>query len=64
MYFASSLWEVFEISNDSVASFDSEFSLGIVDCKLESVKEYSDIFDYILSNYCVLLVEGGNYVGI
>ena len=45
-------------------TFDSEFSLGIVDCKLESVKEYSDIFDYILSNYCVLLVEGGNYVGI
>ena len=45
-------------------TFDSEFSLGIVDCKLKSVKEYSDIFDYILSNYCVLLVEGGNYVGI
>lgn len=45
-------------------TFDSEFSLGYVDCKLESVKEYSEIFDYIINNYCVLLVEGGEYVRI
>lgn len=45
-------------------TFDSEFSLGVVDCKLESVKEYNEIFDYILDNYCTLLVKGGEYVGI
>ena len=45
-------------------TFDSEFSLGFVDCKLESVKEYSDIFDYIMNNYSVKLVEGGEYVRI
>lgn len=45
-------------------TFDDEFSLGVVDCKLESVKEYTEIFDYILDKYCVLLVEGGEYVGI
>ena len=45
-------------------TFDSEFSLGVVDCKLESVKEYTDIFNYIVDNYSTLLVEGGEYVGI
>lgn len=45
-------------------TFSSEFSLGIVDCKIESVNEYSDIFDYILDNYSVKLVEGGEYVRI
>ena len=45
-------------------TFSSEFSLGIVDCKLESVKIYTDIFNYIKENYCILLVEGGEYVRI
>ena len=43
-------------------TFDSEYSLGYVDCKLESVKEYSKIFDYIQNNYCTLFVVGGEYV--
>lgn len=47
-----------------IDTFDSEFSLGIVDCKLESVKEYNNIFDYIINNYCVLIAEGGEYVRI
>ena len=43
-------------------TFDSEFSLGVVDCKLESVKEYTNIFNYIKEKYSVLIVEGGEYV--
>lgn len=45
-------------------TFNSEYSLGIVDCKIESVKEYTDIFNYLIKNYCVLLADRGEYVGI
>lgn len=45
-------------------TYDSEITLGVVDCKLESVKEYTDIFNYIVDNYSTLLVEGGEYVEI
>ena len=45
-------------------TFNSEFSLGVVDCRQESVNEYARIFDYIIKNYSVLLVKGGEYVGI
>ena len=44
--------------------FSTEFTLGYVDCKEESIKEYTDIFNYLIKNYCVLLAEGGEYVGI
>ena len=45
-------------------TFNSEFSLGVVDCRQESINEYARIFDYIIKNYSVLLVKGGEYVGI
>ena len=65
--------EVLEKVRDGIAiyedcvyrdTFNSEYTLGIVDCKEESIKEYSKIFDYIIDNYCVLLVQGGKYVGV
>lgn len=54
------------IYNDCIYkdTFSSEFSLGIVDCKLESVEEYTEIFNYIRDNYSIPLVEGGEYVRI
>ena len=45
-------------------TFNSEYSLGIVDCKKESIKEYTDIFNYLIKNYCVLLADRGEYVGV
>ena len=45
-------------------TLDSEFSLGLVDCKEESIKEYNGIFDYILSNYCVPFINGGDSNGL
>ena len=45
-------------------TYSSEISLGIVDCKLEKVLEYTEIFNYLINNYCISLVEGGEYVRI
>ena len=45
-------------------NYSSEISLGSVDCKLESVKEYNELFNYIKDNYSVSLVEGGEYNAI
>lgn len=32
-------------------TYDNEFSLGIVNCNIETVKEYNEYFDYILDKY-------------
>ena len=54
------------IYNDCIYrdNYSSEISLGTVDCKPESVKEYTEIFNYIRDNYSISLVEGGEYVRI
>ena len=45
-------------------TYKNELSLGYVDCKLETVKEYIELFNYLKEKYSILLVEGGEYVGI
>ena len=45
-------------------TYKNELSLGYVDCKLETVKEYTELFNYLKEKYSILLVEGGEYVGI
>ena len=45
-------------------TYKDELSLGYVDCKLEKVKEYTDLFNYIREKYSISLVEGGEYVRI
>ena len=32
-------------------TYDNEFSLGLVNCNIESVQEYNEYFDYILDKY-------------
>ena len=65
--------ELLDIIGDGIAIYDdcvyqddfsSEFSLGFVDCKLESVKKYNEKFDYLLNNYCVLITNEDNNDGI
>ena len=45
-------------------TYKNELSLGYVDCKLETVKEYTELFNYLKEKYSILLVEGGEYVRI
>ena len=45
-------------------TYKNELSLGYVDCKLETVKEYTELFNYLKEKYSISLVEGGEYVGI
>ena len=47
-----------------IDKFNSEFSLGYVDCKQETVREYNAIYDYIVNNYCVPYTNGGDSNGI
>ena len=45
-------------------TYKNELSLGYVDCKLETVKEYTELYNYLKENYSILLAKGGEYVGI
>ena len=45
-------------------TYKNELSLGYVDCKLETVKEYIELYNYLKENYSILLAKGGEYVGI
>lgn len=45
-------------------TYSDEYSLGTVDCKLESVKEYDNIFAYIVDKYGKELKNGGDNNGI
>ena len=45
-------------------TYKNELSLGYVDCKLETVKEYTELYNYLKENYSILLAKGGEYVRI
>lgn len=40
-------------------TYDDEISLGVVDCKQETILEYSKYFDYILKEYGRKVERGG-----
>jgi len=43
-----------------IDTYDNEYSLGTVDCKEKTIKEYNDYFDYILEKYGIQIFEEGD----
>ena len=47
-----------------IDTYDDEYSLGKVDCKDETIKEYNDYFNYIVKKYGTQIFEEGDINGI